>query len=88
MEDWWADLNQNIPGLAGKQVTVTGYSLGGHLATAFAQRRAEAGELSRIKHIYTFNGVGVGEFFITSAAVRSETFENVRDNPLHAGMCV
>ncbi len=60
MEDWWAQLNQDIPGLAGKQVTVTGYSLGGHLATAFAQLRAEAGELARINHIYTFNGAGTG----------------------------
>ncbi len=60
MEDWWAELNQTVPGLAGQPVTVTGYSLGGHLATAFAQLRAEAGELSRIQHIYTFNGAGTG----------------------------
>lgn len=60
MEDWWAGLQQTVPGLSGEQVTVTGYSLGGHLATAFAQLRAEAGELSRIKHIYTFNGAGTG----------------------------
>ncbi len=60
MEYWWAGLQQTVHGLAGQQVTVTGYSLGGHLATAFAQLRAEAGELSRIKHIYTYNGAGTG----------------------------
>jgi pimeloyl-ACP methyl ester carboxylesterase len=59
MEDWWKELNER-PDFAGKPVTVTGYSLGGHLATAFAQLRAEAGELSRIQRIYTFNGAGTG----------------------------
>lgn len=60
METWWATLKQSNPELLTKGVTVTGYSLGGHLATAFAQLRAEEGNLGVIDHIYTYNGAGTG----------------------------
>src|SRR4029078_2249329 len=50
--------------LGGKSFTVTGYSLGGHLATAFniLRREAEAGgEVNPVLSTYTFNGAGVGD---------------------------
>ena len=41
--------------------TVTGYSLGGHLATALNIYLLEEGRGSSIAGTYTFNGAGVGE---------------------------
>jgi ELWxxDGT repeat protein len=62
MESWWAQLNASDgPLAAGQPVTVTGYSLGGHLATAFNLLRNEQGQQNRIAATYTFNGAGVGE---------------------------
>lgn len=58
MEKWWANVREKHPEVT--KVSVTGYSLGGHLATAFAQLRKESGELGMIDHIYTFNGAGTG----------------------------
>src|SRR4029078_2081111 len=45
MEAWYAQLRADPNLLGGKSFTVTGYSLGGHLATAFniLRREAEAG---------------------------------------------
>jgi ELWxxDGT repeat protein len=62
MEEWWRNLNASGGPLAGgKQVTITGYSLGGHLATAFNLLRRDDNQLGRIKATYTFNGAGVGK---------------------------
>lgn len=67
MEDWYAKLRVDPALLAGKSFNVTGYSLGGHLATAFALLRdAEAGPGNSVPlpnpilQTYTFNGAGVG----------------------------
>lgn len=70
MEEWYASLlaigaldpSKGIP--PGAQFSVTGYSLGGHLATAFNilrrdESRASGGE-NPIIATYTFNGAGVG----------------------------
>src|SRR6266446_4271511 len=59
MEKWYADLKTNYPDAfaasPGNKVNVTGYSLGGSLATSFnILHRAE------IDRTYTFNGAGVG----------------------------
>lgn len=71
MENWFKSLQNKglIPG--DQQITVTGYSLGGHLAAAFnilhgADRVIEAGDataqpLPLIKQVVTFNGAGVGQ---------------------------
>ncbi len=65
MEAWYASLKNThlIPPGAG--FSVTGYSLGGHLATAFnILRREESqalGTANPIQSTYTFNGAGVGE---------------------------
>ncbi|MBP5789608.1 MAG: hypothetical protein J6W29_05175, partial [Neisseriaceae bacterium] len=55
MEDWFASLKRE--GLVGKdqKINVTGYSLGGHLATAFHILHSE-----QIEKTFTFNGAGVG----------------------------
>jgi len=52
MQTWWASV-QTLVG--GAKVDVTGYSLGGHLATAFNDLHG-----SQINSTYTFNGAGVG----------------------------
>jgi len=58
MEAWYRELNANPNKLGGKTFTVTGYSLGGHLATAFNLLHQAEG---RITSTYTFNGAGVGK---------------------------
>jgi Ca2+-binding RTX toxin-like protein len=58
MSKWFEELNADSSKLGGgKPFAVTGYSLGGHLATAF---NALYGGTGRIKETYTFNGAGVG----------------------------
>jgi hypothetical protein len=64
MERWFAELNTSGGALAGRSFSVTGYSLGGHLATAF--NMMHGGELmldgsQRVRQVVTFNGAGVGE---------------------------
>jgi len=59
MEKWYAELRRS--GLVDRPVTVTGYSLGGHLATAFNLLRQEQGQSAQIAATYTFNGAGVGD---------------------------
>ncbi|MBL0207396.1 MAG: hypothetical protein IPP84_05305 [Propionivibrio sp.] len=55
MEDWYASLKTSGKIPAGSSLSVTGYSLGGHLATAF--NLLHPGEAAST---YTFNGAGVG----------------------------
>lgn len=65
MEAWYTYLKttyQEAFVKAGGKVAVTGYSLGGHLATAFAQLRMDAGRFdTEISGVYTFNGAGIGD---------------------------
>lgn len=63
MEDWYKQLKDQGKIPAGSPLTVTGYSLGGHLATAFnllRQEDATKGIQNPISNTYTFNGAGVG----------------------------
>lgn len=59
MEKWYASISSQITGA----LTVTGYSLGGHLATAFNLLRQEGAaqhsEVNPIVATYTYNGAGV-----------------------------
>lgn len=55
LEQWYASLVASDGPLHGKEFTLTGYSLGGHLATAF--NLLHPGEA---KQVVTFNGAGVG----------------------------
>ncbi|MEJ8837150.1 hypothetical protein [Ramlibacter sp. AN1133] len=62
MEAWYAGLLRDPDALgAGQRFAVTGYSLGGHLATAFDIMRHEDGTSGRITEVFTFNGAGVGQ---------------------------
>ena len=53
MERYWRDIKASLP--VDAVVNITGYSLGGHLATVFTE--LHAGE---VNHTYTFNGAGRG----------------------------
>lgn len=55
MEKWYADLKANPALLGNSAFSVTGYSLGGHLATAFNLLHPGAAQ-----QVVTFNGAGVG----------------------------
>ena len=61
MEDWYQNLKATGKIPASAQVSVTGYSLGGHLATAFNLIRQDKAELTDVAGTYTFNGAGVGK---------------------------
>jgi len=58
MKTWFDSLNADAGKLQGKSFSITGYSLGGHLATAL--NLLYPGLASRIQATYTFNGAGVG----------------------------
>ena len=63
MRAWFNQLDADPAKLQGKNFSVTGYSLGGHLATALNLLMSEASQAQagRITATYTFNGAGVGE---------------------------
>ena len=62
MQSWYEQLSADAVKLGtGGQYYVTGYSLGGHLATAFRLMRQADGSAGRINATYTFNGAGVGD---------------------------
>ena len=64
MRDWYRSLKRSDYGppiiASSATFSVLGYSLGGHLATAFNLLLAESGEGSRISQTFTFNGAGTG----------------------------
>lgn len=74
METWYASLK--IP--VGQTVSVTGYSLGGHLATAFNLMHPD-----KIRQVVTFNGAGVGKLKGTNQDLNSlvQEFKTLRSNP-------
>lgn len=76
MEAWFDELNADPNLLQGKSFSVTGYSLGGHLATAFNLLRQEeqaAGPLqATLANVVTFNGAGVGQVNTGSIIVSGE----------------
>lgn len=64
MQEWYKTLSKTGGPLDNKSFVVTGYSLGGHLATAFPLLCSGASA------VYTFNGAGVG-------GLRDETLSSV-----------
>ncbi|HNL91239.1 MAG TPA: hypothetical protein PKH05_19315, partial [Nitrospira sp.] len=56
METWYDELRRDPGKLQGQTFSVTGYSLGGHLATAFHLLHSDD-----VKEVVTFNGAGVGK---------------------------
>ncbi|MGQ0598529.1 putative Ig domain-containing protein [Aquabacterium sp.] len=60
MAAWYGELTSEGGALAGgRPFSVTGYSLGGHLATAF---NLMYGGVAQVQRTVTFNGAGVGTF--------------------------
>ena len=80
MEAWYAQLTKPGGPLAGKHFSVTGYSLGGHLATAFNLLRHEDGSAGNVDRVVTFNGAGVGQVVGPLSAVIND-FQALRDHP-------
>ncbi len=81
METWFSSLRASGKVDAGAQITVTGYSLGGHLATAF--NLLHAGDLTAfgaplISAAYTFNGAGVGQLTTGTLGQAIAEFHSVR----------
>lgn len=58
MERWYQSLRESKVIGDGEQISLTGYSLGGHLATAFNILHQDE---DLIHKTYTFNGAGVGK---------------------------
>ena len=59
LEDYYASLKQDGKLPQGASLTVTGYSLGGHLATVFTEIHAKDTDIAWGR-TYTFNGAGRG----------------------------
>lgn len=84
MEAWYAKLKADGKIPSGAKVDATGYSLGGHLATAFNLLRQE--ELAQgpqsvsVGQVVTFNGAGVGQVTGGLSAVMQD-FKTLRQNP-------
>ena len=74
MEDWYDKLKKDPKLLGDKPFSVTGYSLGGHLAAAFNLLHPD----SALQQVVTFNGAGVGK--ITSGTLQDalKTFNDLR----------
>lgn len=91
MEAWYRELTSTNPqtgepgALLGKTYAVTGYSLGGHLATAFNLLRREEAALGRLPatlgEVVTFNGAGVGEVKTGTLQQALDYFNALRTNP-------
>ena len=71
MESWYQSINGQIDG----PLNVTGYSLGGHLATAF--NRLHQSELNG-GQVITFNGAGVGEINTGTLREAIDYFNSLR----------
>lgn len=71
MEDWYNGLRKDPDLLMGKDFSVTGYSLGGHLATAFNLMH---GEDAHVKKVVTFNGAGIGQVESWNPAMQVHEF--------------
>jgi hypothetical protein len=78
MEAWVAELKTDPDKLGDKAYSVTGYSLGGHLATAFNLLHRDD---PAIQKVITFNGAGVGK--ITEGTLKSvmDYFHAMRNSP-------
>lgn len=76
MENWYKTLKADSNMLGDQPFSVTGYSLGGHLATAFTLLR-QADPNSDLTSTYTFNGAGVGE--VNGAKSPADTGKKLAD---------
>lgn len=72
MEEWYAELQKKE---LSNGFAVTGYSLGGHLATAFNLLHPGAA-----KEVVTFNGAGVGKVTTGDVTSAMKIFSDMRSN--------
>jgi hypothetical protein len=72
MEAWYAKLSQSGGLLEGKKFSVTGYSLGAHLATVFNFLHGKD-----IDQVVTFNGAGIGQIGKGTLAGMVERFQSL-----------
>lgn len=88
MEDYYQSLKANGTLPTGAVLNVTGFSLGGHLATVFTELHAD-----EVNHTYIFNGAGRGHVPGAVPGLAAEEnrisdmltyFRSVLDNPDHA----
>jgi hypothetical protein len=66
MEDYYQSLKASGKLPTGSTLNVTGYSLGGHLATVFTELHYNDNDIA-FGHTYTFNGAGRGPVPSTTA---------------------
>lgn len=80
METWYDELRRDPGKLQGQTFSVTGYSLGGHLATAFHLLHPDD-----VKEVVAFNGAGVGKVKSGGLAdglrAALDTFNGLRSDP-------
>ena len=78
MESWYAELKTGGKLPVGANFSVTGYSLGGHLATAFNLLHPDAAQ-----QVVTFNGAGVGKVKFATDTLEGllQEFKALRDDP-------
>ncbi|TMQ75131.1 calcium-binding protein [Candidatus Accumulibacter phosphatis] len=80
METWYDELRRDPGKLQGQTFSVTGYSLGGHLATAFHLLHSDD-----VKEVVTFNGAGVGKVksggFPDGLRAALDAFNDLRSDP-------
>ncbi|MBK6906217.1 MAG: hypothetical protein IPH08_03450 [Rhodocyclaceae bacterium] len=82
MENWYQRLHTDGLLPQGSRYSVTGYSLGGHLATAFHVLRHEDNSAGRIDKVVTFNGAGIGTVDPTvKLTTLINKFQTRRDSP-------
>jgi pimeloyl-ACP methyl ester carboxylesterase len=75
MEVWYKSLQDKGLISTGAPFSVTGYSLGGHLATVFNQLHPNAAQ-----QVITFNGAGVGEIVQGTLAEALAEFNTLRED--------
>jgi len=78
MESWYAELKTGGKLPSGANFSVTGYSLGGQLATAFNLLHPDAAQ-----QVVTFNGAGIGKVKFATDTLEGllQEFKGLRDNP-------
>ena len=82
MEVWYKRLKDQGKITDPTQLSVTGYSLGGHLATAFNLLRTEENPPIALKQVVTFNGAGMGTWdtpTLSAAIKRFNDLHNLAD---------
>ncbi len=80
MQTWYTSLQDR--GLINGPLTVTGYSLGGHLAAAFKDLYPSAAVAT-----YTFNAAGVGEVTSGSLTTTMQDFHGLRNGRASMPVC-